>query len=75
MAGSYKHIVNDDGTFAGVSNLDNLSDAYDALEECFHMIDWLSRFSPKLVEKARAIALDRIIRSNGDDRRTVVGDT
>ncbi len=42
MAGSYKHIINDDGSFRGVDLLDDLGDAYEALEECFDMLKFLS---------------------------------
>ena len=38
MAGSYRHITNDDGSYRGVDLLDNLGDADEALEECVAMI-------------------------------------
>lgn len=52
MAGSYKHIVNADGSFRGTELLDNLGDAYEALEECFEMIQWLSHGDPRMIHKA-----------------------
>jgi hypothetical protein len=42
MAGSYKHIVNHNNEFIGVELLDHLGDAYEALEECYWMIKYLS---------------------------------
>lgn len=42
MAGSYKHIVNPDGSFRGTDLIDNLGDAYEALEECHLMIEHLT---------------------------------
>lgn len=42
MAGSYHHIVNDDGSFRGTELIDNLGDAYEALEEYYDMIQWLT---------------------------------
>jgi hypothetical protein len=46
MAGSYKHCIKTfkDGTyrFRGVELLDGLGDAYEALEEMFDMIEFLS---------------------------------
>ena len=43
MAGSYGHIVGKDGGFRGVDLIDNLGDAYEALEECYGMIWWLAQ--------------------------------
>lgn len=42
MAGSYHHIINNDGSFRGTELIDNLGDAYEALEECYDMIQWLT---------------------------------
>ena len=42
MAGSYKHTVNDDGTFRGVDLLDHLGDADEALEELYGMVRYLA---------------------------------
>lgn len=42
MAGSWKHLVTKKGKFRGVSLIDNLGDAYEALEECYGMIHWLA---------------------------------
>jgi hypothetical protein len=42
MAGSYMHITNADGSFAGIDLIDNLGDAHEALEECHDMIAWLT---------------------------------
>jgi hypothetical protein len=43
MAGSYRHVVDKDGEFIGVELIDNLGDAYEALEEMYDMIQHLSR--------------------------------
>jgi len=37
MAGSLNHIVDDDGYFCSFT-IENLGDAYEALEECFNII-------------------------------------
>ena len=42
MAGSYRHVTNADGSFRGTDLLDNLGDAYEALEEMHAMIEWLA---------------------------------
>lgn len=42
MAGSYQHIVRSDGSFQGTELIDNLGDAYEALEECYDMIQQLT---------------------------------
>lgn len=42
MAGSYRHIVNANNEFIGLRLLENGRDVYDALEECYDMIQWLS---------------------------------
>jgi hypothetical protein len=43
MAGSYKHVIGDDGEFIGTDLIDNLGDAYEALEEMYDMIEYLTR--------------------------------
>lgn len=54
MAGSYSHCVGDHGEFlAEESLLDDLGDAYEALEEMYGMIWWLAAGAPDLVELAR----------------------
>jgi hypothetical protein len=42
MAGSYYHITDDEGKFIGTELIDNLGDAYEALEECYGMIMYLT---------------------------------
>lgn len=42
MAGSYRHVVNDKGEFRGTDLIDNLGDAYEALEEMYDMIQHLT---------------------------------
>ena len=42
MAGSYRHITNDDGSFRDIELIDNLGDASEALLECWEMIQYLS---------------------------------
>lgn len=37
MAGSLNHIIGNDGTFM-MAFIENLGDAHEALEECFHII-------------------------------------
>ncbi|MBW2097160.1 MAG: hypothetical protein JRI80_20080 [Deltaproteobacteria bacterium] len=40
MAGSYEHLVGNDGSF-DMSTIENLGDAHEALEECFALINEL----------------------------------
>ena len=42
MAGSYRHIVEDDGSFRGMDLIENLGDAHEALKECYEMIQYLT---------------------------------
>ena len=42
MAGSYKHIIDHENKFIGTELIDNLGDAYEALEECYDMIEFLT---------------------------------
>lgn len=42
MAGSYRHVVKTDGAFRGTELVDNLGDAYEALEEMYEMIQQLT---------------------------------
>lgn len=42
MAGSYRHVTDDENRFVGCLNLDNLGDAYGAIEEMYHMIHHLT---------------------------------
>jgi len=42
MAGSYRHITDGDNNFKGIELISDLGDAYEALEECWHIINILS---------------------------------
>jgi lipopolysaccharide biosynthesis regulator YciM len=42
VAGSWNHIVNRNGKFQGTLLIENLGDAYEALEECYGMIQYLA---------------------------------
>ena len=42
MTGSYGHCINHIGAFIGVKHLDNLGDAYEALEEMYWMLQYFS---------------------------------
>lgn len=53
MAGSFGHITDDAGQFIGIALIENLGDAYEALEECFGMIHVLSGGDPNKIEDAR----------------------
>lgn len=53
MAGSYGHITDDAGRFIGTDGIDNLGDAYEALEECYGMIQFLSGGTKGIIEEAR----------------------
>lgn len=52
MAGSWGHIVDDEGRFIGVELIENLGDAWEVLEECYGMVHWLAKGDPALVEAA-----------------------
>lgn len=52
MAGSYSHITTKKGKFRGISLIDNLGDAYEALEECFGMIQVLADFDQERIADA-----------------------
>lgn len=55
MAGSYRHIIDEDNKFRGVDLLDHLGDAYEALQECHWMINHLcSGDKEKVFEAHRA---------------------
>lgn len=55
MAGSYAHIVNEQGQFVGTRFIENLGDAYEALEECYGMIWQLADGDVAKVEEARLL--------------------
>jgi hypothetical protein len=42
MAGSWDHITTKSGKFQGTRLIDNLGDAYETLEQCYGMIQWLA---------------------------------
>lgn len=42
MAGDYNFVTDSDGNFIGVDQLDNLGDAYEALEACVAIINSLA---------------------------------
>ena len=52
MGGSYRHITNADNTFRGTELIDNLGDAYGALEECYDMIQHLANGDKLLIFEA-----------------------
>jgi hypothetical protein len=52
MAGSYRHVVDDEGEFRGVELIDNLGDAYEALEECVAMIKQLANDDKSVIYQA-----------------------
>lgn len=52
MAGSYRHITTKSGKFRGTELLDNMGDAYEALEECFGMIQLLADFDQGRIQAA-----------------------
>ncbi len=42
MAGSYNHCADEDGNYRGPELCENLGDSWEAIEEMFFMINWLS---------------------------------
>ncbi len=68
MAGSYRHIVNSRNEFRGVELIDDLGDAYEALEECYDIIRHLSGDDKAKIHEAwREGHLRRACPSNADD--------
>lgn len=62
MAGSYKHLIDDDGRYRGMSLLDHMGDAAETIGECFFIIR--SSLSDEQIEQA----LDRFYRcSRGEE--------
>lgn len=59
MAGSYKHIVDENNQFIGIDLIDNLGDAYEALEECYEYIQILTGGDKELIELVHAEYLRR----------------
>ena len=49
MAGSLNHIVDDDGHFT-MDSIENLGDAWEALEECFHIILELTEGKKEIID-------------------------
>jgi hypothetical protein len=52
MAGSYKHCVNANNEFVGTDNIDNVGDAYEALEEMYDIIQHLTKGDKRLIYEA-----------------------
>ena len=50
MAGSLNHIVGNDGKFS-MKTVENMGDAYEALEECFHIIHYITGGEANVVNK------------------------
>lgn len=63
MAGSYRHITDENNKFKGIELINDLGDAYEALEECWHIIDILSKSDKQKISDAH---LQYIIRVGGD---------
>lgn len=60
MAGSYSHIVDHNNKFRGTELIGDLGDAYEALEECWHMIDILSGGDKELIFQVHLEYLRRV---------------
>ena len=54
MAGSYNHIVDNDGNFK-FDSIENMGDAYECIEECFWLINYLSNGDRTEINKAIAM--------------------
>ena len=52
MAGSLKHVVDDDGTYRGVDLLENMGDMHEAVEQMAFMLMLISRTNAGLVRGA-----------------------
>jgi len=60
MAGSYRHITDHNNNFIGIDLIDNLGDAHEALEECYHIIKNLSgdKYRDRIFEAWKKYILD-----------------
>lgn len=52
MAGSFKHLTNEDGTYRGPDLLENMSDMGQAVEQMFFMIGYLARWDRRKINEA-----------------------
>lgn len=52
MAGSYRHITDENNNFIGCELCENLGDAHEAIEEMYHMIQHLSGGDKAKIHKA-----------------------
>lgn len=52
MAGSYKHMINHKGDFIGTRLIDSGRDTFEALEECYDMIQYMANGDPKKIYEA-----------------------
>ena len=60
MAGSYMHLVDDENNFLGRDILiDNMGDAYEAIEECWNIIQILAKYDSRLIKNAQKIYIDQ----------------
>lgn len=64
MAGSYGHVVDSKGNLIPNEQfpqmIENLGDAYETIEEMYHMIDILARGNKKLIAEAYYKYLERV---------------
>lgn len=63
MAGSWGHITDDQGRFRGLGTVENLGDAYEALEECYGMV-WLLASQLEQVTSVPAATFVNVARSD-----------
>jgi hypothetical protein len=74
MAGSYAHVVDKRGRLLNNRNLvqmiENLGDAYEAIEEMYGMIWYLAGGDEVKVEQARVHYRDGLIESPGQQRES-----
>ena len=53
MAGSYRHVADwKTGEFSGLALIENKRDAYEAVEECVDMIQFLTGGDPRKIHEA-----------------------
>lgn len=65
MAGSYAHVVDSNGDLLSnedfIGMIENLGDAYEAIEEMYYMIEYFSNNDDEDLENAKNYATSRII--------------
>ena len=74
MAGSYRHITDENNEFIGCEHIENLGDAHEALEEMYHMIDYLTGGDKAKIHAAWVNGYGRKFLPRGNAEKTTYQD-